>query len=261
MEFERCAMLPNSRSESRLPGQVAAFLVSAHSRRLRRRRTGPIAICGWITVYQILKSFVLYWVNSTQIIHSCLCNLYCKNWLEFVSAKFGWINYIDYICGKDHIMNNFDFIMKKAIDFILGLIVGVILTLGVLFVLGRKFNSSKGGESPSVTMNKGMSLYKDPGVSLFDEPGAEMSLRSFKVFQVMSNGTALAQSSEKSKVEYSFQFSDPVVFFLPEDGASYYDDQIIKCPAGKVVRQIGTYRYETKNDFVKTVPIVKFIDK
>ena len=151
--------------------------------------------------------------------------------------------------------------MKKAVDFLLGLIVGVILTLGVLYFLGRNSNSSEGGETPSVTMNKGMSLYKDPGVSLFDEPGAVMSLRSFKVFQVLPNGTALAHSSEMSKVQYDFQYGDPVVFFLPEDGASYYDDQVIKCPAGKVTRQIGTYRYETKNDFVKTVPIVKFIDK
>ena len=110
-------------------------------------------------------------------------------------------------------------------------------------------------------MSKGMSLYKDTGISLFDEPGDEMSLRSFKVFQVLSNGTALAESSEMSKVQYDFQYGEPVVFFLPEDSASYYDDQIIKCPAGKITRQVGIYRYETKNDFVKTVPIVKFIDK
>ena len=158
-------------------------------------------------------------------------------------------------------MDKIDFIMKKAVDFILGLVTGVIITLCALYFIGKKANSTEDGETISVTMNKGMSLYKDPGISLFDEPGVEMSLRSFKVFQVLPNGTALAQSSEKSKVEYTFQYGDPIVFFLPEEGASYYDDQIIKCPVGKVTRQVGTYRYETKNDFVKTVPIVKFIDK
>lgn len=88
-----------------------------------------------------------------------------------------------------------------------------------------------------------------------------MSLHSFKVFQVLPNGTALARSSERPKVEHGFQFGEPVVLFLPEDDTSYYDDQIIICPTGKITRQIGTYRYETKNDFVKTVPIVRFIDK
>lgn len=31
--------------------------------------------------------------------------------------------------------------------------------------------------------------------------------------------------------------------------------------AGKEARQVGTYRYETKNEFVKTVPIVRILYK
>lgn len=158
-------------------------------------------------------------------------------------------------------MNYSDVIMKKAIDFILGLITGIILTVVVLFVIGKSASHTENGETLSVTMNKGMSLYKDPGISLFDEPGGEMPLRSFKVFQVLPNGTALAQSSEKIKVEYEFQYGDPVVLFLPTENSSFYDDQVIKLPSNKVTKQIGTYRYETKNEFVKTVPVVEFLDK
>ena len=47
-----------------------------------------------------------------------------------------------------------------------------------------------------------------------------------------------------------------VVLFLHENGKSYYDDQIIKIPSGKCVKQIGVYKYPTKDGFEKTVPIV-----
>lgn len=33
---------------------------------------------------------------------------------------------------------------------------------------------------------------------------------------------------------------------------------MIKVPAGKVVRQIGTYRYENTEQMIKTIPIVDF---
>jgi len=48
-----------------------------------------------------------------------------------------------------------------------------------------------------------------------------------------------------------------VVLFLRVEGTSYYDNQVIKISSKQCVRQIGTYRYETKNDLVKTVPIEK----
>jgi hypothetical protein len=41
----------------------------------------------------------------------------------------------------------------------------------------------------------------------------------------------------------------------------YYDDEKIETPKGKVVRQIGIYQYPTKNDFVKTVPIIEIMDE
>ena len=49
--------------------------------------------------------------------------------------------------------------------------------------------------------------------------------------------------------------------FLPVEGSSYYDDQIIEVPAKKVVRQVGTFKYTSKAGLDKTVPIVKLYDK
>ena len=46
-----------------------------------------------------------------------------------------------------------------------------------------------------------------------------------------------------------------------DDNVAFYDDQIIKIPAGKCARQIGVYEYTNRADMVVTVPIVKIMDK
>ena len=142
--------------------------------------------------------------------------------------------------------------MRKGLIFFLGMIVGALLTIGILYFISNRTSSVGSGST---------ALYGDPGISLFDEPGDAMSLKGFRLFQVLPNGAALAQSTNKANVQYYFEYGDPIVLFLPAEGTTYYDDLILKVPSGKVVRQIGTYRYETKNEFVKTVPIVQILDK
>ena len=143
--------------------------------------------------------------------------------------------------------------MKKGLVFFLGMIIGALLTIIVLFCLdGSLEEGGSGGSAP----------YGDSGISLFSEPGDVLALKSFRIFQVLPNGTALAQSTDKANVLYpNLEYGDPIVFLLPEDGVTYYDDLIMKVPVGKKARQVGTYRYETKNEFVKTVPIVRILDK
>ena len=137
--------------------------------------------------------------------------------------------------------------MKKGLVFILGVAVGAVLAIGILYVLGNR--SSFDADT------------QIDGISLFDEPGNTMPLKSFSVFQVLPNGAALANSSEKMNVEYDWQYGEPLVYIMPEEGTAYYDDLVIKIPAGKIVRQVGTFRYATQGQFVKTVPIVKIFDK
>ena len=52
-----------------------------------------------------------------------------------------------------------------------------------------------------------------------------------------------------------------IVLFLADKGASYYDDQKIDVPSGKKVMQIGTYKYVTRSEMEKTVPVVDILDK
>lgn len=131
--------------------------------------------------------------------------------------------------------------MKKALIFIGGVVTGVILTFVVLVVIGVAAN---GG---SVANNNYV---------MFEQEGNVISTNSFEVFQVLDSGDALANEIEDYGVA-----SGVTVLFLAEDGASYYDDQVIEIPTGKCVRQLGTYKYPTKSGFEKTVPVVGIRNK
>jgi len=131
--------------------------------------------------------------------------------------------------------------MKKALIFIGGVVTGVILTFVVVLIIGVAAN---GG---SVANNNYV---------MFEQEGNVISTNSFEVFQVLDSGDALANEIEDYGVA-----SGVTVLFLAEDGASYYDDQVIEIPTGKCVRQLGTYKYPTKSGFEKTVPIVGIRNK
>ncbi len=136
-------------------------------------------------------------------------------------------------------------------SFLLGLL-GAVVGFALCFFLVK-------GAGGSVDTNNDK---KDGiGVSYFDEPGSAMALKSFKVFQVTADGYALAESSEKAQVQWSIEYGEPLVLLVPEGGSSFYDEQIIKVPQGKVVRQVGIFRYKTKTDDIKTVPVVRFLNK
>lgn len=94
------------------------------------------------------------------------------------------------------------------------------------------------------------------GLSKFDHPGEIMSASSYKVFQVIDGDNALANANSSHDSYYGM-----VVLFLSNENTHYYDDQIIKAPKGKCIRQIGTYQYTTKGRDHKTVPVVAICDK
>jgi hypothetical protein len=47
---------------------------------------------------------------------------------------------------------------------------------------------------------------------------------------------------------------------MNNEGKYYYDDQMVKVPEGKVLRQVGVYQYPTRQDIVKTVPVIMIMD-
>ncbi|HEY9544035.1 hypothetical protein [Prevotella sp.] len=97
------------------------------------------------------------------------------------------------------------------------------------------------------------------GIELFEKEGDCVSENSFKVFQVLDSGDALA-----NEMGQGFEADIPTgltVLFLKENGRSHYDDQLIRVPSGKCAKQIGTFRYSTKSDIEKTVPVVRISNK
>ena len=132
--------------------------------------------------------------------------------------------------------------MSKTLSFIIGIITGVILTIVTLFVIAKATGVGQGSSNDGITM--------------FEQPGDIIPAKKFEVLQVVPNG-ALA-TSEETRHGYS-SFTGPIVLFLSNGENTYYDDEVITVPKGKVVRQVGSYQYETRMGY-KTVPIVQVIE-
>ena len=133
--------------------------------------------------------------------------------------------------------------MKKFLIFIGGFVAGIIATILVAFLI-----------SVANKPNDGLL-----GLTIFPEKGECITTDGeIEVFQVIESNMALAKTvkygGRSGRIR---QYSDEIVILLIDyDGKTFYDEQKIKIPTNKCARQVGTYQYPTKNDFVKTVPAV-----
>ena len=115
--------------------------------------------------------------------------------------------------------------------FLTGFILGIIGTLGALYILEQSSQED---------------------FILFQEKGQCVTQEDLEVFQVLDLERALVRQ---------VKFLDFTVMLLVNDsGKTYYDDEVIKIPAKKCARQIGTFRYHTKDKNYKTVPVVRIED-
>ena len=99
------------------------------------------------------------------------------------------------------------------------------------------------------------SYANDAGKTVYEAPGDCITTEKLQVIQDIGGGYALAQERKRG-----FSLDELVVLIENEDKNDFYDDQIIKVPAGKCMRQIGIYKYRSKGDEDKTVPIVRLMD-
>lgn len=132
--------------------------------------------------------------------------------------------------------------MKNFLIYLAGLASGIVLTVVVAMLIA--------GSSSSTSYS---------GLSMFEERGDMMPDTSYKVFQVLDDTHALANGSDFYDADFAL-FSGMVVMIVGDEGTHFYDDQIISTTKGKRFYQIGTYRYQTKNDLDKTVPVVALLD-
>lgn len=127
---------------------------------------------------------------------------------------------------------------KFILTYLGGIITGIVLTFVLAFMVTYQGNSSPLGND----------------IVMFEKPQQEIKVKSFEVMQVLPDGSALA------RVEDMDNFG-MIVLFLADKGTSYYDDQKIDVPSGKKVMQVGTYKYMTRSEMEKTVPVVEILDK
>ena len=132
--------------------------------------------------------------------------------------------------------------MKKWLIFGGGVLTGIVLT----FVFAFIFSASRSGSGDDATW--------------FEKPGDVIDVKAFQVFQVLSENAALVNGQTHDDWDLEI-FTGTVYLLTNEDGKYYYDDEIVKVPKGKVVRQVGIYQYRTKSDFGKTVPIIQIMNK
>lgn len=134
---------------------------------------------------------------------------------------------------------------KFILTFVAGIITGVILVYAFSFCAVMYIKNE---------------VSSDNAVQMFDVPQQEVKADEFKVFQVLQDGSALASYDEVISKDGYVDFGT-VVLFPASDEVSYYDYQKIVLPQGKCFKQIGTYRYTTKDGTEKTVPAIDIFDK
>lgn len=123
--------------------------------------------------------------------------------------------------------------------FLGGFITGVSATVLVLFLI---YAANK---SNTETLKSDESL---PGLIIFPDKGECITKKDLEIFQTLKPNMALAQFGK---------FPDEtLVLLINYEGKSYYDKQKIQIPSKMCARQIGTYQYQTKMEFQKTVPVV-----
>ena len=132
--------------------------------------------------------------------------------------------------------------------FFAGVFTGIIV-MGFIDIL--KMSSNKETNDTEIISKE------DDGITLLEEPGDVVEVKSFKVFQVLAKDAALVQGETK----YQGVYSGIVYLLMNKEGKLYYDDEIVNVPKGSIVRQMGIYQYPTKDDMIKTVPIIRIMEK
>lgn len=95
-------------------------------------------------------------------------------------------------------------------------------------------------------------MYENPynlyGLRMLSEEGDCITSKNIRIFQVITDGIALATTSNN--------VYEDTILLLDDTGKLFYDNEIIKMPTKKCAKQVGVYSYETMQGIQKTVPAV-----
>lgn len=94
---------------------------------------------------------------------------------------------------------------------------------------------------------------KVPNLIIFDKVGDVLNVKSFKVFQSLDKGYALARG-----ISNDYGLYDGITVLLLQEGKYFYDEEIVKTPEEKVARVVGVYKYQSELGR-RTVPVIQFL--
>ena len=137
---------------------------------------------------------------------------------------------------------------KNWIYFIGGVVVGIIIAFVLCYVLANYYYPESQTEQPKVQT-------ENSNPKWFDAPGDEIKENSFKVMQVLEDHAALVFGKGEG------YYMNTLYLIVNKDNKFYYDEEIIDVPSDKVAKQVGIYRYETRQGVEKTVPLIMIMDK
>ena len=138
--------------------------------------------------------------------------------------------------------------MNKWTYFFLGMIPGIVIGGVATFVL-------------LIGVGYIMQASEEQNYTPIEQPLEEANYKSFKVFQVLEDHSALVDAKELSVDDDLDLYFGPK-FLLVNDGEKYYyDEEIINVPNDKKVVQVGRYHYNTKGGSDKTVAVIKIVDR
>lgn len=143
--------------------------------------------------------------------------------------------------------------MKTFLIFIGGFVAGILTTILFIYLISVKQKTNDGLIGLEMFSKKGECI-----TSAKKNKSCEI-----KIFQVLAPNAALGNINYYSDKKIyggdtyrSYDIGeDVVVLLINYEDKTYYDDQKFEV-SNKCVRQIGTYQYQTKRDFEKTVPVV-----
>lgn len=121
---------------------------------------------------------------------------------------------------------------RNVVSFLVGLLVGVGATICIIFVGGFGL--------PDV----------ESDIEWFDQPGSCLTQADLKVFRTLGPNRALVGEEKDLLLEL------PVMLLIADGHPHFYDEQIIKMPAGACAKHVGNFNYKTKDDSYRTVPVV-----
>ena len=151
--------------------------------------------------------------------------------------------------------------MRGCLVFIGGYIAGFVSVLLLIMVMAALTTSDtissyseRSVEGKSTTI---ISEVKQSDIKLFEAPTDCVSTSDFKIKEVLDEYYAIAEEVEYDTVleNYYTRFNGIKVVIKSEEKNKYFDEQIIKMPAGKCMRQIGVY-----SKYSDTYPVVKIAE-